>query len=103
MAGFGSTTFGTAAMQQVHNPNKDTELVQPPTDGITALHWSPAATGGNHLLVTSWDNYVRLYQIQASAAGIQSQPMMGMQHQAPVLCGAWTADGRQTVTGKMPD
>nr|GFB63816.1 hypothetical protein [Tanacetum cinerariifolium] len=35
------------------NPNKSTEVVSPPTDGISSLSFSPKA---NYLVATSWDN-----------------------------------------------
>ena len=58
-----------------HNPNKDFEVQQPPTDGISSLNFSPKA---NYLVATSWDNQVRntydffrfmIYQLLASLLG----------------------------------
>ena len=38
----------------------DIELVQPPTDSISRIKFSPVPTGSNNLLaVASWDNAVR--------------------------------------------
>lgn len=52
MAGFGSSFAATNAG---HNPNKDVEVVSPPTDGVSSLNFSPT-TG--LLCATSWDNQV---------------------------------------------
>ncbi len=47
-----------------HNPNKDIELLQPPTDSISSLAFSPKA---NYLVAGSWDNQVRLNLIRISS------------------------------------
>ena len=41
------------------------ELPNPPTDGITSAQFAPAA-GSSMLLVSSWDNQVRLYNVAAA-------------------------------------
>ena len=90
MAAFGSTSFTSGASTSTlgnYNPNKDAELVSPPTDGISSLHFSPTS---NFLTVTSWDNHVRCYEVQSNG---QSQPKAAFAHQAPVLCSAWSSDG----------
>ena len=38
-----------------HNPNKDIEVPDVPSDGISSLNWSPKA---NYFVATSWDNTV---------------------------------------------
>ena len=41
------------------------ELPNAPTDGISCVQFAPAA-GSSLLLVSSWDNQVRLYNVAAS-------------------------------------
>ncbi len=50
-------------MNMAHNPNKDIELLQPPTDGISSLAFSPKA---NYLVAGSWDHQVWLNLIRMS-------------------------------------
>lgn len=101
MAAFGSTSFGAAATGgnfgaaptgSNYNPNKDAELVQPPSDGISSLHFSPTS---NYLAVTSWDNQVRCYEVQPTG---QSQPKAAFAAPAPPLCSAWTSDGSKILS-----
>ena len=90
MSGFG-TTFAVGG--GAHNPNKDLEVSQPPSDGISSLTFSPVA---NHLVATSWDNQVRCWEI--TQAG-QSVAKAATSHEKPVLCSAWSADGTTVYTG----
>jgi len=93
MAAFGSTSFGAAASGAGnYNPNKDAELVSPPPDAISSLHFSPTS---NFLTVTSWDNQVRCYEVQPNG---QSQPKAAFSHAAPVLCSAWSSDGSKVFS-----
>ena len=93
MSGFG-TTFAVGG--GAHNPNKDLEVSQPPSDGISSLTFSPVA---NHLVATSWDNQVRCWEI--TQAG-QSVAKAATSHEKPVLCSAWSADGTTVFTGGRP-
>lgn len=63
------------------------QLVQPPSDGVSALAWSPKQ---NFLVASSWDNQVRCYEVQANGS---STPRASVAHEAPVLCAAWHHDG----------
>ena len=92
MASFG-TTF--AVNSGAHNPNKDLEVTQPPSDGISSLAFSPVA---NHLVATSWDNQVRCWEISPSG---QSVAKAATSHDQPVLCSAWSADGTTVFTGAL--
>ncbi|KAK9827320.1 hypothetical protein WJX81_004742 [Elliptochloris bilobata] len=91
MSGFGAafSAVGTGA----HNPNKDLEVSQPPSDGISSLSFSPVA---NHLVATSWDNQVRCWEIAPTG---QSVAKAATSHDKPVLCSAWSADGTTVFTG----
>ncbi|BBN12217.1 mRNA export factor [Marchantia polymorpha subsp. ruderalis] len=80
-------TFGTITSTAPHNPNKSFEVVQPPTDGISSLTFSPKA---NYLVATSWDNQVRCWEIQPNGGSV---PKAAMSHDQPVLCSSWKDDG----------
>ncbi len=69
----------------------------PAVDGISSLSWSPLA---NYLIVASWDNHVRCYNVQPGAmtTPAQSSYMAGVTHQQPVLCSAWLPDGQKVVS-----
>ena len=69
----------------------------PAVDSISSLSWSPLA---NYLIVTSWDNHVRCYNVQPGAmtTPAQSSYMAGVTHQQPVLCSAWLPDGQKVVS-----
>lgn len=84
MAAFGTVS---AVTPQPHNPNKDLEVTQPPTDSISSIHFNPKA---NFLVATSWDNQVRCWEIQANGTSI---PKASTSHDQPVLCSAWKDDG----------
>lgn len=95
MAAFGSFgTTSTTAAGAGPNPNNDVELVQPPTDGISSVKFSPVA---NHLIATSWDNQVRCWEISPQG---QSQPKAATGHDQPVLCADWSPDGSTVFSGK---
>ena len=86
---FGASSASTAT----HNPNKDTEISQPPSDGITSLSWSPRA---NHLVATSWDNNVYCWEVMNNGTSVAKA---STSHAQPVLCSAWNADGSAVFTG----
>ncbi|KAF7273215.1 hypothetical protein GWI33_014067 [Rhynchophorus ferrugineus] len=85
LGGFGTTTSTTNP-----NPMKDYEVVQPPDDSISSLAFSPAALPQNFLIAGSWDNNVRLWEIEQNGTSIpKSMQSCG----APVLDVAWSDDG----------
>ena len=48
-------------------PTYGLELSSPPRDGITAMHFAKAGGGGGDLLlVSSWDQMVRLYSVSSN-------------------------------------
>ena len=56
MSFFGSSTSGTgAASSTATAADKDIEVVDPPTDSVSSLAFSPQA---DYLAVASWDNNV---------------------------------------------
>lgn len=60
MSLFGGTntvnTFGRPAQPTATQAEQDIEVVQPPTDGVSALSFSPVA---EFLAASCWDNNVR--------------------------------------------
>ncbi|MCL7050389.1 hypothetical protein MKW94_009730, partial [Papaver nudicaule] len=78
------------------NPNKSHEVVQPPTDSISSLSFSPK---GNYLVATSWDNQVRCWEIQRSGTSTASAAKAAITHDQPVLCSAWKDDGTTVFSG----
>ncbi|CAG8447329.1 5390_t:CDS:2 [Acaulospora morrowiae] len=75
------------------NP-KDYEVPQPPTDGISALAFSPTS---DFLAVSSWDNNVRIYETNAQVGNATGKSMYS--HEKPVLCVAWSKDGLKVFSG----
>lgn len=91
MATFGAT-FGAPTVSN-YNPNKDIEVTNPPTDGISSLAFSPTA---NYLVATSWDKSVRCWEVQANG---NTMPKAMISHDQPVLCSDWSADGTTVFIG----
>jgi len=75
------------------NPNKDIELQQPPSDGISFMAFSPKA---NYLVASSWDSQVRCWEVQNNGTTI---PKASMSHDAPVLSANWSGDGSKIFSG----
>lgn len=92
MSNFSSLTNLT----QNPNPNKSYEVPQPPADSVSSLNFSPKA---NHLIVTSWDNQVRCWEIMQSGTNVNSTPKAAISHDQPVLCSAWKDDGTTVFSG----
>lgn len=67
--------------------SKDVPLASPPDDSISELAFSPTA---DFLGVASWDNKVRIYQVNDQG---QSEGKAVMDFQAPVLTCAWSLVG----------
>ncbi|KAF7731739.1 hypothetical protein EC973_008253 [Apophysomyces ossiformis] len=73
--------------------SKDFEVASPPTDGISALEFSPQA---DYLAVSSWDNQVRIYEVQPTG---NTLPKAAFSHEGPALCVTWSKDGTKIVSG----
>ncbi|CAN1121454.1 Protein RAE1 [Linum perenne] len=88
-------TFGATSATNT-NPNKSFEVIQPPTDSVSSLSFSPKA---NYLVATSWDNQVRCWEITRNASTATSAAKASMSHDQPVLCSAWKDDGTTVFSG----
>jgi len=75
-----------------HNPNRDVDVNQPPTDGIACLAWSPKA---NFLVAGSWDNQARCWEVQSNGSTV---PKAAISHDGPVLAAGWSGDGTRVYT-----
>ncbi|KAF0482756.1 WD40 repeat-like protein [Gigaspora margarita] len=73
---------------------KDYEVPQPPSDGISCLAFSPVA---DYLAVSSWDNNVRIYEVNVAAGNATGKAIYS--HEKPALCCAWSKDGSKVVSG----
>ncbi|EUC58887.1 poly(A)+ RNA export protein [Rhizoctonia solani AG-3 Rhs1AP] len=83
--------FGTVNTTDV----KDTEIVDPPTDSISCMSFSPVA---DYLAVGSWSHEVRLYEIGPQG---QSQGKAMYKHEGPVLSVCWNKEGNKVFSGGM--
>ncbi|KAL0387153.1 UNVERIFIED_CONTAM: protein RAE1 [Sesamum radiatum] len=89
MSAFGATSTNL-------NPNRSTEVLQPPTDSVSSLSFSPKA---NFLVGTSWDNQVRCWEVTRSGTTIGTVPKASISHDQPVLCSTWKDDGTTVFSG----
>jgi len=82
---FGATTAPTST---------DVEISQPPSDGISSMSFSPV---GNFLCATSWDNNVRVWEIDPNARNSSAKAQTT--HEQPVLHASWSGDGTKIYAG----
>lgn len=82
-----NSAAGNAQLQE-----KDIELSQPPTDGVSAMSWSPVA---DFLAVASWDNNVRVYGVEPNGT---TTPKAMYSHEGPVLDVIWSKDGNKILS-----
>jgi mRNA export factor len=76
---------GAAAANPAQGDTKnDVAVKDPPTDSISDIAFSSAA---DYLAVSSWDNAVRIYEIDQSG---NSQGKAMYKHEGPVLSVAWS-------------
>lgn len=80
---FGGGSSGSSVASQTQGDLKgDVALGEPPVDSISDIAFSPAPNGPDFLAVASWDNKVRIYEINSQG---QSQPRHAYDHSQPVL------------------
>ncbi|ORX49048.1 WD40 repeat-like protein [Hesseltinella vesiculosa] len=72
---------------------KDFEVSNPPSDGISAMSFSPQA---DFLAASSWDNQVRIYEVQPTGNTLAKA---AYSHESPVLDVCWSKDGTKLVSG----
>ena len=70
------------------------EVAAPPADAVSSLRFSPVA---QLLAATSWDSKLGCWEV--SAAG-QTAPKAAFSADQPLLCSAWSADGRSIFAGE---
>ena len=82
-----SGLFGSSSATQANtlgDLSKDVALSSPPEDSISDLCFSPVS---NHLACTSWDNKVRIYEINASG---NSEGKALYEHEGPAFSCHWS-------------
>lgn len=80
---FGSAASAASATSNALGDLKsDVALSDPPTDTITALSFSPGQSQQDFLAISSWDNKVRIYEINQNG---QSQGRHAFEHSQPVF------------------
>lgn len=72
----------------------DRLLPQGPSDSVSSLAWSPV---GDFLAIASWDNSVRVYEVNSATGDGQGRAMYS--HEAPVLSVGWWHDGTKLFSG----
>lgn len=72
----------------------DAKMPQGPSDTVSCLSWSPVA---DFLAVSSWDNSVRIYEINPVDGNGIGRAMYS--HEAPALSCCWWADGSKVISG----
>ncbi|KAG7553615.1 hypothetical protein FFLO_02970 [Filobasidium floriforme] len=73
-------------------PN-DVPLEPGPTDSVTRIEFNPVV---DYLAVGSWDNQVRVYEVNATTG--QITPKAAVQHEGPALNLSWSKDGTKLLT-----
>ncbi|TRY72553.1 hypothetical protein TCAL_00993 [Tigriopus californicus] len=86
----GTGGFGAANQTGSTNPMKDFEVSAAPDDSVSCLRFSPPALNSTFLIAGSWDNNVRLWEIQANGT---SEPRHQQSMQGPILDVCWQDDG----------
>ncbi|KAF2663960.1 WD40 repeat-like protein [Microthyrium microscopicum] len=92
-----SGLFGSAAATSASNSQGDLKsdiaVRDPPSDSVSEIAFHPSA---NFLAASSWDNKVRIYEIDQSG---NSQGKAIFELEAPALSVAWSLDGNKCVAG----
>ncbi|KAF8954147.1 WD40-repeat-containing domain protein [Flammula alnicola] len=89
-----ATTTGVSATGNTSaTAEKDVEVIDPPSDGISSLSFSSQA---DYLAMGSWDNSVRIYEV---GAGGRTQGKAMYHHSGPVLNVCWNKDGTKIFSG----
>ncbi|KAJ4159966.1 uncharacterized protein LMH87_007901 [Akanthomyces muscarius] len=93
---FGSATSAASATSNALGDLKsDVALSDPPTDTITALSFSPGQSQQDFLAISSWDNKVRIYEINQNG---QSQGRHAFEHSQPVFDCDFSKDGTKIAS-----
>ncbi|KAF8435558.1 WD40-repeat-containing domain protein [Terfezia claveryi] len=78
------------------------ELLSPPTDAISSVAFSPHTP--NHLIASSWDTTVRLYDINKASFGSspsENPERVKFTHAAPVLDACWGDSNNDVFSGGL--
>ena len=72
----------------------DHNVAEPPSEAVSSLGFCPVA---QLLAATSWDGKVSCWEVDAQG---KAAPKAAFSQPLPVLCSAWSSDGRTLFTGK---
>lgn len=86
---FGSAPTAAAAAtgKSLSVSDKTAEVDQPPSDAVSCLRFSPEGLQSTFLASTSWDNLVRIWEVQGNGATV---PKAEKSHQGPALSCCWS-------------
>ncbi|CAH8563526.1 unnamed protein product [Heterobilharzia americana] len=82
--------FGSVQNKSMANIRKTIEVQSLPGDTVSCLRFSPECLQTTFLAATSWDNRVRIWEVQGNGATI---PKAEQIHQGPVFGACWSTDG----------
>ncbi|XP_018655175.1 mRNA export protein rae1-related [Schistosoma mansoni] len=85
---FNSVNIG--ANKTMSAAQKTAEVQSPPGDTVSCLRFSPESMQTTFLAATSWDNRIRIWEVQANGSTIPKAEQM---HQGPVFGACWSTDG----------
>lgn len=85
---------GSSISSSAFDLSQDRRVPEPPSDSVSCVAFSPVA---DVLSVASWDNKVRIYEVNPSTGDSQGRAIY--EHQAPVLSTCWLTDGSKVVSG----
>ncbi|KER19729.1 putative nucleoporin GLE2 [Opisthorchis viverrini] len=74
---------------------KTAEVQCPPSDTVSCLRFSPETLQTTFLAATSWDNRVRIWEVQGDGSTIPKAEQM---HQGPALSACWSNDGTKVFS-----
>ncbi|RTG90876.1 mRNA export factor [Schistosoma bovis] len=85
---FNSVSIGSN--KTMSSAQKTAEVQSPPGDTVSCLRFSPESMQTTFLAATSWDNRIRIWEVQANGSTIPKAEQM---HQGPVFGACWSTDG----------
>jgi mRNA export factor len=95
MSGLFGGAAASSSQPTLGDLKSDVALSDPPADSISDLAFGQMPNGSDLLAVSSWDNKVRIYEINQSG---QSQGRHVYEHSQPVLNCDWSKDSSKIVS-----
>ncbi|XP_033248820.1 mRNA export factor-like [Drosophila miranda] len=76
-----------------NNVLKDFPVCEPPSDSVSALEFTPKTAPFNGLCAASWDQTVRVWEVDSSSKTATPKSLQKMS--APLLDASWNGDGNR--------